>query len=121
MSDVFGNWPVTGYVALVNNPIVTSDYFVVDETPNPGEATVSFVDTAPNGGPVTLTARVSSDGRTLSGNAVVGNYAYYVTAMVEVVGAPTVLYRTINGAVLRTGGGTEDSGGQWGGGPLKPK
>lgn len=121
MSDIFGSWPVTGYVALINNPIVASDYVIIEETSKPGEARVTFADSAPDGGPVTLTARVTDDRLTLSGNAVIGNYAYYVTAMVETVGAPSMLYRTISGVVLRKGGGTEDSGGQWGGGPLKPK
>lgn len=120
MAEIYGSWPVTGYVPLINNPIVASDYFIVEDTAKPGTASLTFVDSAPDGGPVTLTAQVTDDGLTLSGNGVVGNYAYYVTAMVETVGAP-MLYRTISGVVLRKGGGTEDSGGQWGGGPLKPK
>lgn len=119
MSDILGNWPVTDHVALINNAIVAGDTFNVVDGANPGEATVSFVDSA-NNTSVSIDTAVGGDGKSLSGSATVGSYVYYVTAMVETVGSPSVLYKTISGTVLRKGGGTEDSGGQWNGGPLRP-
>ena len=119
MSDIIGNWPVTGAIQLIAQPIVTGDFFNVADA-GPGLATVTFFDTL-DSSPISLDVGVAPDGLSLSGDATVGAYRYFVSAMVETVGGPSVLYRTISGTVLRKGGGTEDSGGQWAGGPLRPK
>lgn len=122
MTDILGSWPVTGHIELVNGAIVTGGSFDVAETTDPARAAISFVDSIEPGQPaISFEADLAADGRSLKGDTVVGSYAYFVTAMVEVVGSPSMLYRTISGTVLRKGGGTEDSGGQWTGGPLRPK
>ena len=122
MTDILGNWPVTGYIPLINSPIVTNDYFYVTEAVDPDKATVAFVDSAQNpAATISFDADLAEDGKSLNGETTVGAYRYLVSAMIEVVGSPSMLYRTISGAVLRQGGGTEDSGGQWNGGPLRPK
>lgn len=122
MTDVLGNWPVTGNVTLIGDSIVTGDFFGIAEAIEPGKAAVSFIDTAqtPNA-TISFDANLAGDGQSLSGETTVNGYRYLVTAMVETVGSPSVFYRTISGTVLRKGGGTEDSGGQWNGGPLRPK
>lgn len=120
MTDILGNWPVTGSVILINNAIVTGEYFGIAPAQDPDTATVSFFDSEA-GAAISINANLLDGGNSLSGEGVVGGYRYLVTAMVEIVGSPSVLYRTISGAVLRKGGGTEDSGGQWNGGPLRPK
>ena len=119
MSDILGNWPVTGSIDLINGAIVTGEYFGVIAAQEPDTATVSFFDSEA-ATPISISASVTEDGKALNGEGVVGGYRYLVTAMVETVGSPSMLYRTISGTVLRKGGGTEDSGGQWNGGPLRP-
>ncbi len=122
MTDILGNWPVTGYIPLINDPIVTNDFFSVTEAVDPDKATVSFFDSTQNPPvQVSFDASLGDGGTSLGGETTVGAYRYLVTAMIEVVGSPSILFRTISGAVLRQGGGTEDSGGQWNGGPLRPK
>jgi len=122
MTDILGTWPVTGNVRLIGDSIVTGDFFGIAEAIEPSKATVSFVDSTqtPNAA-ISFDADLAGDGQSLNGETTVNGYRYLVTAMVEIVGSPSMLYRTISGTVLRKGGGTEDSGGQWNGGPLRPK